>query len=730
MKRHIARSILAPLKAVEAQGLCAVPLRYKYRYCPRCRREWPAIQKSCPECVHWLGEEPLERTEWQLAPTNTGRSAPQGYELVGASVLVLRVTGGPIPTEQQMSKVAALIEETVTVPNATSCQVAGKGWLVWTVEGLRRAFLQGVEVEQRLVRSLPRLEGILMHGVKVRWGVWTDQYVLPFDCQGGLAIGDVSAQAIFDFEPDNTLFSSEPIYQANRGWTHFVCVRRRLLDGKDDYGYRIIGHKRPSALDRAEAAHANQFVGRERQISIVESCWKRVGRTTKLSILAEAGSGKTRLIKEWLRRHRELRAITANFSLFGGGVEDFAGQLAELPADSLDCDKLVDAVAARIRRDKIEVLVLDDLHWADAAGQAFVRRLLAALPASGVLVILSSRPSGQALLKVLHPAFELRLKPLTSSAAEELAEGLTGSKAVAAAAAHRSKGNPLFVEQFVAWAAETNFQGGHSGLRNLHQVIAARIEYLSNVRMAEIQQRLRWGRSWERQIVNDELGRMEVEIGLWLDRLETGDYADRVEAARHLVHLERLDYEIFITGTLAGRPRTRSSRLQEAIERLLIGSADQILADLKRRATRDSDTTNADVSSDAQRAGDVLVEAYNWRAARAFYELASSGASTWLDPNIARQIAQCRDHMQKSITDDGEIYAVSEGREIDRRPNVGALDLPYVWAELGRVHSCGKYFTRAAEAAEAINDPALATWAKRKATELGRATRRRHCRQA
>lgn len=78
----------------------------------------------------------------------------------------------------------------------------------------------------------------------------------------------------------------------------------------------------------------------------------------------------------------------------------------------------------------------------------------------------------------------------------------------------------------------------------------------------------------------------EIEIGLWLDRLEAGDYADRIEAVRYLVQLERLDCEIFVISMLAGRPRPRSSRLREAIERLLIGSADQILADLKRRVTK------------------------------------------------------------------------------------------------------------------------------------------------
>jgi hypothetical protein len=711
MQRHTPRSL-------EARGLDVRAVPYKYRYCPRCRREWPAKHKSCPECVHWLGEQPLQRTEWQLAPANISPLGPKRYELVGASALMLRLVCGQPPTEEHVAEMTGVIREILAVANhGATCEVAGHGWLVWTMEGLREAFCLGCEVERRLVASLPRLESVLLHGASIRWGVWTDQYVLPFSRPAYPVVEDVTAHAIFNFEPDNILFSSEAIYRINRRWEHFVCAPHRLLGDQEDYGYRMIGRKRPSALDHAEVKHVSPFVGREHQLSIVDDCWRQADRSRKLAIVAEAGSGKTRLIEEWRARHPEIRVITANFSLFGGDVESFAGQLAELPLDRLDCDALVQAVVNRIHRDKIEILVLDDIHWAGTAGLAFVRELLGALSTSPPFVILASRPSGRERLRTLQPSIELKLRPLSSSGTKELARRLIKSKAVATATAARSKGNPLFIEQFAAWAAETNFQGGESGPRNLHQVIAARIAHLSDVRIKDIQRRLRWGRSWERQGVNDELGRLEVEIGLWLDRLETGDYADRVEAARHLVQLERLDYEIFITSMLAGRPRSRSSRLREAIERLLVGSADQILVDLKRRAVRTSgDKEN--VSREAQRVGDVLFGVFNWSLAREFYELAYPVAPSWQTENIARRLDQSRLHSRKAIENDSEVYAVAAERNLEEKPNVDALSLPYIWTELARRHSCVRYFALAAEAAEVINDQGLAEWAKHKSTDL------------
>jgi AAA ATPase domain len=698
-------------QSIEAHGLCARAVPYKYRYCPRCRREWPANHKSCPECVHWLGDQPLERTEWQLAPAKSGFSAPRSYELVDASALILRIVGALPPGDEQIADIAAFISRILAVANSATCRIADHGWLVWTTEGLRRAFKVGCEIEQRL----PRLESILLYGASVRWGVWIDQYIVPFDEQNSPAIEEVTARAIFNFEPDNVVLSSEAVYQTNRRWEHFVCVPRRLLDGRELSGYRMTGHKRPSAVDHAEAGHSTPFVGRERQLSIIEDCWRRA-RRTNLAITAAAGSGKTRLIKEWLRRRPEINAITANFSLFGGDVENFASQLAELPPDRLDCGALVEAVVGRVHRDNIEVLILDDLHWAGPGGLEFVRRLLAALPTTGVLTILASRPSGRELLHALQPTVELKLRPLPASTTGKLARRLTASESVAAAAALRSKGNPLFVEQFAAWAAETNFQGGQSGPRTLHQIIAARIDHLSKVRVADIRLRLQWGGFWQRPLV-DELGRLEVEIGLWLDRLETGDYADRVEAARHLVRLERLDYEIFLISMLAGKARPRSSRLREAIERLLIGSAEQILADLKRRAAKAKNASKDEIAREAQRAADVLFAAFNWALARDFYELAYSSA-LWDKNEIGRRLAQCRRRSQEAIKDDSEVYSVAAGRRLDERPSVDALDLPYVWADLGRLHFCSRYFARADEAAEAVNDHALAAWAKIKAAEL------------
>jgi hypothetical protein len=238
---------------LRVHDLLAKTVPCEYRYCPRCRHEWPAIQTSCPQCIHWLGDRPLQRTEWQLSQRRAGCSTPEHYKLIVASALTIRLVAAQSPSENQMAKTATVIDEILELERGrTVCEVPGHGWLVWATEGARNSLRQGLEIERRLIRALPHLERALSHGARVRWGIWIDQYVLPCDQSGRPVIAEITAEAIFNFEPDDTLSSSEAIYRATCRWEHFVCAPRRLLDGQSEYGFCLMGHKRPSALDHAQ----------------------------------------------------------------------------------------------------------------------------------------------------------------------------------------------------------------------------------------------------------------------------------------------------------------------------------------------------------------------------------------------------------------------------------------------------------------------------------------------
>jgi hypothetical protein len=699
---------------IETQGLRARAIVYKYRYCPNCRREWPAKHSSCPTCIRWLGDRPSERTEWQLLPVHSEPSAVTGYRLIGASAVVLRIISDR-PANDTLDTIAGALKDVLTVAGRSTCAIPEQGWLVWTTDGLRHAFLQGLEIERRLVAILRKLETTLHGTGRFRWGIWIDQYIVPFGRNGAPAISPLTAKAVFNFEPDDLLLCSEALYEANRPWEHFVCVPRRLTAG-EDRGYRLLSHKRPSALDHAKAADVSPFVGRDEELAFLVACyWQSQAMHTRAALIAAAGSGKTRLIKEWRRQHPKLNVLMANFSLFGGDLVSFVSQLAALPPDRLTADSLLSSVLSTVEAEHVDVLVMDDLHWADSESIAFISRLLNALSSKPILALLVARPSGRRVVDALTPLAVLELKPLPPPAAQDLAQRLIPSQHVAAIATQRSKGNPLFVEQLAAWAMETHYQGTGDAPENLHQVIAARIAHLSAARLDDIRQRLHW--AWDRRAIEEQLDRLEDETGLWLDRLETGDYGDRVEVARHLMDLERVDFEIFMASTLAAKPRPRSSRLREAIERLLVGSADQILGDLNARLTRANDAERANIFEQARRAGDMVAARFNWRLAETFYELASTLGEPRQRHEIACRLADCRRRLPGAPIEMTEAAAAAQ---FDESPAVDALRLPEVWLHLGYRHRSAEYFQRAAEAAEVINNRAVAEWARKRARLLER----------
>ncbi len=684
-------------------------MSYRYRFCPRCRREWPAKHSSCPNCRHWLGDRPLERTEWQITPLAGKGATATRYELVGGAAVMVRAVSEHPPDDTLQMLAHPLQEAFERDEGSAAYPIRDHGWFLWT-GGLRHAFLQALDAQARLVALLQQTEELLHQGVRFRWGLWVDQYILPIGANRMPRLSEVAAERIFNFEPDNLLQCSEAVYKANRGWEHFVCGPRRLLAGQEDFGYQLLGHKRPSALDHAQAGDASPFVGREDEFAILDDCYRDSrGRTLRAALIADAGSGKTRLVREWHRRHPDLRMLTGNFSLFGGDLVSFANQLAELPADRITIENAVAAVLGRIEREAVEVLVLDDIHWADGDGVAFIRHLLDALASKKVLALLVTRPSGRQNLAALTPDRAVELPPLANQVSQELAERLAGSSHVAVAAAQHAKGNPLFLEHFALWAKETGYRGGAHAPASLHQVIAARIVHLSKTRLEDIQQRLRWGAAWDRESIRQALAGLEREIGLWLDRLETGDYGDRVEVSRHLVELERLDFEIFLAGTLSGQPRPRSSRLREAIERLTAGSAKQILADLKDRAAHANDAEKINILNEARRAAQVVADKYDWQLGSEFHALALALADPRHQEEIASALEECRSRLSSSPID---LSRDADTSWLDDNPAVDELKLPEAWARLALCCGQQAYVRRVLEAAEAVHDRRYIQWAR------------------
>jgi adenylate cyclase len=260
------------------------------------------------------------------------------------------------------------------------------------------------------------------------------------------------------------------------------------------------------------------LVGRADELGQLGAAFDRMqrGRAQVVSLVGEAGTGKSRLIAELLARldaegrlagTAVRRAACSSlgeptYGVFGALFRD-AYQVS--PADSLEVARqklaaglralgaraeeaeaiapvlsyvlgveeakprdvepeqlqrqIVLAARALIER-RLEqqplLILVEDLHWADAASVDLMRLVVDQLADRPLMLLLSHRPDTPPPLVARAAQSVIRLAPLSADEIRALVDGLFGGSARAVAAAHlqefaatRAGGNPFFVEEIV-----------------------------------------------------------------------------------------------------------------------------------------------------------------------------------------------------------------------------------------------------------------------------------------
>jgi DNA-binding CsgD family transcriptional regulator len=243
---------------------------------------------------------------------------------------------------------------------------------------------------------------------------------------------------------------------------------------------------------------AERFVGRTDELDALEQALDELdrGRSGAVELVGEPGIGKTRLLRE-LAARAELRGQLVlfgsaselerdlPFSVFVDALDEYVGGLdPKLLADLADdvraelahvlpslaelaggralalqheryrSHRAVRALLERLAEATPLVLVLDDLHWADAASVELLGALLRRPPAAYVVTILALRPRQMperlaAALERAHRATALTRIELGAMTPAEARE-LLGEQVDAASATvlyEESGGNPLYLEQ-------------------------------------------------------------------------------------------------------------------------------------------------------------------------------------------------------------------------------------------------------------------------------------------
>ena len=253
----------------------------------------------------------------------------------------------------------------------------------------------------------------------------------------------------------------------------------------------VVGHPgggfRVLHVDAAAEAIPRQFdtplVGRQNELAqLAEELELATSEQSarRLVVVGEAGIGKTRVVREFAAR---ISAVVLSARCGEGHARDIVGELIaplepveRLLVDQPGGDRVAAALRARttsgwteeqwtlrrvienVARVDPVVVILDDLHWAPPH-VIDLFDYLAGWARGPVLVLGVARPElletrGDLETNALH------LRPLSRDESRELAAHLPGRDSLGAGQlnqlAENAEGNPLYIEQLVAWSSEGN----------------------------------------------------------------------------------------------------------------------------------------------------------------------------------------------------------------------------------------------------------------------------------
>jgi class 3 adenylate cyclase/tetratricopeptide (TPR) repeat protein len=359
--------------------------------------------------------------------------------------------------------------------------------------------------------------------VEGRIGVVTGEVVTGTEER--LATGDavnVAARLQQAAQPGEVLVGEETLALVS-GAADVEAVEPLTLKGKAEPvpAFRLLAvHEVP------ERRPETRFVGRERELAAIHAAWERAlaeRRCELVTILGEPGVGKSRLVAEALAS-LEAQSVHGRCLPYGEGITywpvvESLKQLGALPSDetaaaaigsllgdtdaATSAEEIAWAVRKLLEEQAPLVVVFDDIQWGEETFLDLIEHISLLSSDASILLLCLSRPE----LADRRPTWPvaLRLGPLDDAEVDELIVGRLSAD-VRERIAHAAGGNPLFVEEMLAMALETN--GDVRIPPTLRALLAARLDQLEPA---------------ERTIL--ELGAIEGEIfhRCAVQALETGD---------------------------------------------------------------------------------------------------------------------------------------------------------------------------------------------------------------
>jgi class 3 adenylate cyclase/DNA-binding SARP family transcriptional activator/tetratricopeptide (TPR) repeat protein len=267
------------------------------------------------------------------------------------------------------------------------------------------------------------------------------------------------------------------------------------------------------SADAAPRHFDSPFVGRERELQTLWDAWEnaRDGSLCRLvSVVGEAGLGKSRLVAEALRCI-DAAVVQGRCLSYGAGITYWpvlealtqlrtsldaadaavAGPLRALldGAGTFSTDELAWAFrkfVESVARERPLVLVFDDIHWAEEALLDLIEHMTVVSTGAPILLVCMARPP----LLERRPGWRdvLTLGPLTDDEAGLLVRTRLAAedRAVADRIVGLADGNALFVEELAAMPPAA-LQEERVGSPTIGSLLAARLDALADDERAVIE---------------------------------------------------------------------------------------------------------------------------------------------------------------------------------------------------------------------------------------------------
>ena len=420
-------------------------------------------------------------------------------------------------------------------------------------------------------------------------------------------------------KPGQTL-ASETVQQRTSGLFAATQLGRQHLKGIEQpvAVWRIEGN-----VEAIDHGRGTIFVGRRSELSQCSALIEQAAATGEgqtILLRGAAGIGKTRLAEEALNT-----AQTANFALhrclildFGSRKEQdaihalvrsllglpgssseaqrlqacddafdsgafseadrvFLNDLADLPQpenlrhlfEAMDAAtrrsgrrKLIAGLAAWASKTQPQIILIEDLHWADAQTLDVLASIMAVARECPVVLVATTRPEGDPLegpwrsLAQEQPVSIINLGVLRASEAQEMAAGFVdANQERLAKCLERAGGNPLFLEQLLQNATESASDAVPGSIQSL---VLARMDRLDPMDSQAIQAASVFGQRFAltalrnllaspnydcAQLLNHQMIRTEGDDFLFAHALiRDGVYGSILTAERNQLHLKAADW--------------------------------------------------------------------------------------------------------------------------------------------------------------------------------------------